>query len=170
MVSFLVTKTATPAGLVGFGFAGFIGSQPFFTSAVTVVFTLVIVGVVMIIVEKLPRASAVKDGEALSWRRALVIGFVQVLSLIPGVSRSGSTILAGRFAGLKPAAAAEYSFLVSIPIMLGVMAGSWIGGWGIAAGLGLQGALWVGAGLGVLALFSLLPELRTRASQSTFAR
>lgn len=55
-------------------------------------------------------------------------------------------------------------------IMLGVMAGSWIGGWGIAAGLGLQGALWVGAGLGVLALFSLLPELRTRASQSTFAR
>ncbi|MBJ2287692.1 MFS transporter [Pseudomonas sp. MF6755] len=55
-------------------------------------------------------------------------------------------------------------------IMLGVMAGSWIGGWGIAAGLGLQGALWVGAGLGVLALISLLPELRTRASQSTFAR
>lgn len=54
-------------------------------------------------------------------------------------------------------------------IMLGVMTGSWIGGWGTATGLGLQGALWVGAGLGVLALFSLLPELRTRASQS-FAR
>ncbi|RUQ43413.1 MFS transporter, partial [Corynebacterium pseudodiphtheriticum] len=55
-------------------------------------------------------------------------------------------------------------------IMLGVMAGSWIGGWGIAAGLGLQGALWVGAGLGVLALLSLIPEFRARTAQSTFAR
>ncbi|EQA7365289.1 MFS transporter, partial [Pseudomonas aeruginosa] len=45
-------------------------------------------------------------------------------------------------------------------IMLGVMAGSWIGGLGIAGGFGLQGALWVGAALGVLALLTLLPELR----------
>jgi len=46
-------------------------------------------------------------------------------------------------------------------IMLGVMAGSWIGGVGIDAGLGLQGALWVGSGLGVLALLTLVPEFRT---------
>jgi len=45
---------------------------------------------------------------------------VQVFALIPGVSRSGSTIIAGRLAGLGPAAAAEYSFLASLPIMLGV--------------------------------------------------
>lgn len=45
-----------------------------------------------------------------------------MFALIPGVSRSGSTIIAGRLAGLSPAAAAEYSFLASLPIMLGVTA------------------------------------------------
>ena len=44
------------------------------------------------------------------------------MALVPGVSRSGSTIIAGRLAGLKAAQAAEYSFLVSIPIMIGVTA------------------------------------------------
>jgi len=74
----------------------------------------------MIIIEKLPHASPVKDGEKLSGWRALIIGGAQTLALIPGVSRSGSTILAGRFMGLKPAEAAEYSFLASLPIMIGV--------------------------------------------------
>ena len=43
-----------------------------------------------------------------------------MLALVPGVSRSGSTIIAGRLVGLNPASAAEYSFLASLPIMLGV--------------------------------------------------
>lgn len=114
--------TAVPAGLVGFMLSDFIGSSIFFASAVVVVFTLAIVGVVMILVEKLPKLSPVQDGERLGWGRALVIGAAQTIALIPGVSRSGSTILAGRFMGLSPAAAAEYSFLASLPIMMGVTA------------------------------------------------
>ncbi len=114
--------TSIPAGIVGFLLAGFIESHSFFSSAVTVTFTLAIVGVIMVIVEKLPHASKVEDGERLTPVRALVIGGAQMLALIPGVSRSGSTILAGRFMGLKPAEAAEYSFLASLPIMLGVTA------------------------------------------------
>lgn len=114
--------TAVPAGLVGFMLSDFISSNIFFASAVVVVFTLAIVGVVMILVEKLPKLSPVKDGERLGWGRALVIGVAQTIALIPGVSRSGSTILAGRFMGLSPAAAAEYSFLASLPIMMGVTA------------------------------------------------
>jgi undecaprenyl-diphosphatase len=76
----------------------------------------------MVLVEKLPRAAAVQDGEHLSGWRALIIGLAQTVALIPGVSRSGATILSARFAGLKPAEAAEYSFLASIPVMLGVTA------------------------------------------------
>jgi len=112
--------TSIPAGAVGFIFADFIAAAPFFNSAVTVVFTLAIVGVVMIVAERLPKASGVDSGEKLSSVRALVIGIAQILALIPGVSRSGSTIVTGRLMGLKAAEAAEYSFLASLPIMFGV--------------------------------------------------
>ena len=112
--------TAVPAGAVGFILAGIIEDTPFFTSATVVAVTLAVVGFVMVILEKLPKASPVKDGEQLSAGRAFAIGAAQTLALIPGVSRSGSTIIAGRLVGLKPADAAEYSFLASLPIMLGV--------------------------------------------------
>ena len=115
-----ILLTAIPAGAVGFFGAKFIEEQPFFTSVVVVTVALGVVGLFMIIADKLPHASPVAGGEKLSAKRAIVIGLVQVLALIPGVSRSGSTILAGRFMGLKPAEAAEYSFLASIPIMVGV--------------------------------------------------
>lgn len=117
-----IILTSLPAGLVGFFAADFIGSTAFFASAVTVVFTLAIIGIVMVVLERLPKASAVSDGERLSGWRAFVIGVAQMVALIPGVSRSGATIIAGRLSGLSPASAAEYSFLASLPIMLGVTA------------------------------------------------
>ncbi len=112
--------TAVPAGLVGYFLADFISSNGFFGSLTTVAVTLAIVGILMIIIEKLPKLSHVADGSKLSTWRALAIGTVQIFALIPGVSRSGSTIIAGRLSGLSPSSAAEYSFLASIPIMLGV--------------------------------------------------
>lgn len=115
-----IILTSVPAGIVGFLLSDFIGSSAFFGSAVVVMVTLFTVGVIMVILEKLPKASAVKDGEGLSPLRAFFIGLAQMLALIPGVSRSGSTIIAGRLSGLSPAQAAEYSFLASLPIMLGV--------------------------------------------------
>jgi undecaprenyl-diphosphatase len=115
-----ILLTSLPAGIVGFFLADFIESNGFFGSAVTVVVTLAAVGIVMIFLEKLPKASDVRDGERLSKWRALAIGGAQMLALIPGVSRSGATIIAGRLSGLKPADAAEYSFLASLPIMVGV--------------------------------------------------
>lgn len=113
--------TAIPAGLVGFFMADIIETSPFFESAVVVTIGLAVVGILMVLLEKLPKASALKKSEELSPKRSLWIGLWQVLSLIPGVSRSGSTIIAGRLAGLNAATAAEYSFLVSLPIMLGVV-------------------------------------------------
>ena len=112
--------TALPAGFVGYMLADFIDATPFFGSLATVAVTLAVVGFVMVILEKLPKASSVVSLDSVSPMRAFVIGCVQVLALIPGVSRSGSTIIAGRLMGLKPALAAEYSFLASLPIMIGV--------------------------------------------------
>jgi len=93
---------------------------PFFGSVITVVVALAVVGIIMLIVDKLPHASPVKNGAELSPWRALIIGGAQAVALIPGVSRSGATIVAGKFSGLSSDRAAEYSFLASIPIMLGV--------------------------------------------------
>ncbi|MGV9002036.1 MAG: undecaprenyl-diphosphate phosphatase [Candidatus Saccharimonadaceae bacterium] len=112
--------TVFPAAIIGFMLAGFIESNSFFVSPVVVATGLGIVGIIMVILEKLPKTSAVDTGEELPWWRALVIGVAQVFALIPGVSRSGTTIIAGRLMGLNPQHSAEYSFLVSIPIMLGV--------------------------------------------------
>lgn len=112
--------TAIPAGIVGYLLSDFLNSSWFFGSIVVVAIGLIVVGIVMIVLEKIPKASDVKNGEALSAKRALVVGIVQVFALIPGVSRSGSTIIAGRLAGLSTKEAAEYSFLASLPIMLGV--------------------------------------------------
>jgi undecaprenyl-diphosphatase len=115
-----ILLTSIPAGLVGFFLAGFIQTNAFFGSAVVVAVTLAVVGIIMVVLEKLPHAGEVKDGEHLSSWRALAIGGAQMVALIPGVSRSGATIIAGRLSGLKPAEAAEYSFLASLPIMMGV--------------------------------------------------
>jgi undecaprenyl-diphosphatase len=112
--------TAVPAGIVGYLLAGFIESSSFFGSLLTVTITLAVVGAIMIIIDKLPHASSVEDGAKLPASRALIIGLVQMFALVPGVSRSGSTIIAGRLMGLSSAPAAEYSFLASLPIMLGV--------------------------------------------------
>lgn len=112
--------TAVPAGIVGYTLSDFINEAPFFGSVVVVTIMLAVVGVIMITLEKIPKASPVSDGEKLSTWRAFAIGIAQMLALIPGVSRSGATIITGRLAGLSPAASAEYSFLASLPIMLGV--------------------------------------------------
>ena len=112
--------TSIPAGIVGYAAADFIDNSRFFGSVIVVMVTLLIVGVLMIVLEKLPRLSDTKSGDTLSSWRALLVGIAQMIALIPGVSRSGSTIIAGRLMGLSAKEAAEYSFLASLPIMAGV--------------------------------------------------
>lgn len=76
---------------------------------------LILGGFVFLIVERI--AKHTKDVNRATWVDALVIGFAQALALIPGVSRSGSTIVAGMLLGLKRDAAARFAFLLSIPII-----------------------------------------------------
>ncbi|MGQ9512937.1 undecaprenyl-diphosphatase UppP [Thermodesulfitimonas sp.] len=63
-----------------------------------------------------PRARGIWQ---VGWREAFLIGLAQALAIVPGVSRSGATIAAGRFLGLDREAAARFSFLLSLPIILG---------------------------------------------------
>ena len=112
--------TSIPAGLIGFLLSSFISDNPFFSSMYTIGIALGLVGLIMIFIDKLPHLDKVKDEDHLSHPRALLIGLVQTFALIPGVSRSGSTIITGKLVGLSSKSAAEYSFLASIPIMCGV--------------------------------------------------
>lgn len=112
--------TSIPAGVIGLLLASFIEENEFFGSMFTVSAAMGIVGLIMILIDKLPHMSSLKNENHLTPARALIIGLTQVFALIPGVSRSGSTIIAGRIVGLDSESAAEYSFLASIPIMCGV--------------------------------------------------
>lgn len=116
-----VVLTAIPAGLVGLLLSRAIEESAWLETLLSVSIAMAVIGVFMVIVDWLPKLSKIKDGEHLSPWRALTIGVVQILALIPGVSRSGSTILAGRVMGLDSKEAANYSFLASIPIMGAVM-------------------------------------------------
>lgn len=120
-----IVISAIPVGIIGYFFDSFLAG-PFFTSPLTVAFMLLLVGIIMIIVDKVPHLSALSKSEELSPKRAGFIGVAQVLALIPGTSRSGATMVAGRLAGLTYKEAAEYSFLLSIPVMAAVTFKSFI--------------------------------------------
>ena len=90
---------------------------------ITVAITLIVYGVAFILVEVLLKRSgknpSITSLSEFSWKTALIIGLAQVLSLIPGTSRSGVTILAALLIGVNRDTSAKFSFYVSIPIMIG---------------------------------------------------
>ena len=91
---------------------------------VVVAITLIVYGVAFLLVEKrnAGKTIAVQDVHNIDIKTALLIGCFQCLSLIPGTSRSGSTILGGILLGVGRAAASEFSFFLAIPTMLGASA------------------------------------------------
>jgi undecaprenyl-diphosphatase len=78
--------------------------------------TLIVLGLVLEAAERVGRKE--REIESLTLRDGVIIGFAQALALVPGVSRSGSTISAGLFLGFDRAAAARYSFLLSVPAVV----------------------------------------------------
>jgi undecaprenyl-diphosphatase len=114
-VFWLVVLATIPAVLVGSIFRKLLGDA-FATPAIAAAF-LIVNGFVMYFGDRIGGESVGKL-EQLNWKGALAIGFAQCLALIPGISRSGSTIVAGVIAGLKHAEAARFSFLMGTPIIL----------------------------------------------------
>jgi undecaprenyl-diphosphatase len=105
----------TPAAVIGLLTHSLIKKYLF--DSVTVACALIIGGILILIIEKIirnPEASAVDN---ITYRQAFGVGMAQVLSLFPGVSRSGATIMGGLIAGLDRKTATEFSFFLAIPTM-----------------------------------------------------
>jgi undecaprenyl-diphosphatase len=113
--SLLIIYATIPAVIVGFLFDLYV--KNLFRNIETVIVTLVIGAILFFLVEKL--AKHYRDFTGMNIGKALFIGFAQAVALIPGVSRSGITIVAGMSMNLKRTEAAKFSFLLSIPAVLG---------------------------------------------------
>ena len=113
-LAFGIIAGSIPTGLIGFGLKAF--EEILFTSSLLVGFMLLLTGLILWISRGYYR---VDGGGPLTLKRAVIIGVVQGLAVIPGISRSGSTIAAGLFTGLGRKTAARFSFLLSVPAILG---------------------------------------------------
>ena len=118
----LIGKTVVgvvPAAIIGFLFDDIL--DKYLYNYVTVAITLIVYGILFIVLEKVngKRRFRINTVEDLTYLDALAIGGFQILSLIPGTSRSGSTILGGMAMGISRTASAEFSFFMAIPVMLG---------------------------------------------------
>jgi len=115
-----IIAASIPVGIVGFFFDNFISEK--LRAEWIIAVSLIIWGIVMILIEK--KFIKNEDGkldnvENVSWKQALVIGGSQILALIPGTSRSGITTITGILMGMKKYVALEFSFFLSIPVLLG---------------------------------------------------
>lgn len=114
-----VIVACVPAGVIGLAFNKYM--EQHFMTALVVASTLIIYGVLFIIVENTNanRTPRIKSLAQMDYKTALIIGCFQVLSLVPGTSRSGSTILGGILFGTSRFVATEFTFFLAIPIMFG---------------------------------------------------
>jgi undecaprenyl-diphosphatase len=112
---FYVILATIPAVVVGALFRKLLGDA-FAAPAIAAAF-LIINGFILYFGDRIGEES-VGSLDQLNWKGALAVGFAQCLALIPGISRSGATIVAGVVAGLKHAEAARFSFLMGAPIIL----------------------------------------------------
>ena len=105
-----------PAGLVGFATHGWIKAHLF--SPQTVGVTSILGGLIILAVEARRSEARVQQLERVGLRNAVLIGVAQCAALIPGMSRSGSTIIGGLLVGLDRKVATEYSFFLALPTLI----------------------------------------------------
>jgi undecaprenyl-diphosphatase len=119
---FKVIVGVLPAAILGFLLDDWFDEN--FYNYQTVAITLIVYGILFLIIENKNKGkpAKIKSFKELSYKTALITGFFQVLSLVPGTSRSGATILGAIILGTSRNIAAEYSFFLSIPVMFGASA------------------------------------------------
>jgi undecaprenyl-diphosphatase len=89
-------------------------------NAIVVAIALIVGGIAILLIERLVKPATIEPGvAAIPVKRALGIGFIQCLSMVPGVSRSGATIMGALSLGIERRTAAEFSFFLAVPTMVG---------------------------------------------------
>lgn len=147
---FLWLKTAVavlPAVVVGGLWGSWIKSQ-FYDSAITVAIALFLGGIALLLIESRRLEVKVESVDDLSYGRALAIGCIQCLAMIPGVSRSAATILGSLLLGTSRSVAVEFSFLLSIPTMFAASAYSIL-----KEGASLTAEQWLATAVGFVVAF-----------------
>jgi undecaprenyl-diphosphatase len=113
----LVLLGFLPALVAGALFADYV-KQVLYYSPGIIAAAFIVGGVVMLLVERMRPGSTVSSLDAIPFSKAFAVGCAQVLALVPGVSRSGATIVGGLLSGLDRTTAAEFSFFLSMPTMV----------------------------------------------------
>ena len=114
-LGWLILLGSIPAAAIGFLFEDFFDEA--FGQPTWAAFFLLVTSALLIVGERL--LSGKKEFATMTWRDTLVVGLFQAFALFPGVSRSGSTIVGGLLSGLDRSAAARFSFLLGVPVILG---------------------------------------------------
>jgi len=104
-----------PAAVIGFLFEDFF--EALFGTPIAAAGFLLVTGIVLSLSERL--GARTREAEEMGWFGALLVGLAQAAAIAPGISRSGATIAAGLFLGVRRAAAARFGFLLMVPIVLG---------------------------------------------------
>ena len=110
-----------PSVALGLLFYSFI-KEVLFESVVTICVSLIVGGIALLVLERFAPTPRHENAMRLGWKTSLGIGLFQVLATVPGVSRSGATIMGGLLLGLEKRAAAEFSFFLAIPTMTAAFA------------------------------------------------
>jgi undecaprenyl-diphosphatase len=105
-----------PAVFVGLLAHGFV-KEVLFETPMLIALMLIVGGVILLVIDRIAPQPVHHDALSLPFGKSLAIGFFQVLALVPGVSRSGATIVGALMLGVEKRAAAEFSFLLSLPTM-----------------------------------------------------
>ncbi|MFA5159455.1 MAG: undecaprenyl-diphosphate phosphatase [Candidatus Omnitrophota bacterium] len=114
---FMILLTLIPTAVIAVLFKDYFENA--FSDLASVGWQWIIMGVLLLLSVKIPEGT--RRFDRIGWWRSLLIGLAQALALIPAISRSGSTILAGMALGIKREDAAKFSFLISIPAIIGAV-------------------------------------------------
>jgi undecaprenyl-diphosphatase len=106
-----------PAAVIGVALHKYI--KALLDKPVVVAVALIVGGIAILAIERFAQRPRIKAVDDIDWKTALFIGFCQCLAMVPGVSRSGATIMAARVLRVDRATSAEFSFFLAIPTMLG---------------------------------------------------